>query len=39
MQMHNSGASISSIRSTIEGRYRSQYQTMTPTSLPPARGK
>jgi len=39
MQMHNSGASISAIRSTIESRYRSQFQTMTPTSPPPAAGK
>jgi hypothetical protein len=36
MQLHSSGASVSQIRKTIEERYRSQYQTMTPTSPPPA---
>jgi hypothetical protein len=36
--MHNSGVPLSEIRSTIEGRYRSQYQSMTPTPPPPAAG-
>jgi hypothetical protein len=35
MQMHNSGASVAKIRSTIEATYKSQYETMTPTSPPP----
>jgi hypothetical protein len=38
MQMHNSGASISQIRSTIESRYRPHFATMTPTA-PPPKGK
>jgi hypothetical protein len=33
--MHSSGATIAQIRSTIESTYRSQYQSMTPTSPPP----
>jgi hypothetical protein len=37
MQMHATGAPISAIRAAIEGRYRAQYPTMTPT--PPIRGK
>jgi hypothetical protein len=37
MQMHASGASLSSIRSAIEAKYRPLYSTMTPT--PPVRGK
>jgi hypothetical protein len=35
MQMHGSGASVSQIRAAIEGKYRSHYETMTPTSPPP----
>jgi hypothetical protein len=35
MQLHSSGASVSQIRKTIEERYRSQFETMTPTSPPP----
>jgi hypothetical protein len=31
MQMHASGASLSSIRSAIEAKYRPLYPTMTPT--------
>jgi len=37
MQMHASGAPISSIRAAIEAKYRPLYPTMTPT--PPVRGK
>jgi len=37
MQMQASGASLSSIRSAIEAKYRPLYPTMTPT--PPVRGK
>jgi hypothetical protein len=36
MEMHSSGASVSQIRSTIEQRYRPHFDTMTPTSPPPA---
>jgi hypothetical protein len=36
MQMHGSGATVGQIRSAIENRYRQRYQTMTPTSPPPA---
>jgi hypothetical protein len=35
MQMHKSGASVAQIRAAIEGTYRSQYDTITPTSPPP----
>jgi hypothetical protein len=35
MQMHNAGSSVAQIRSAIEGTYRSQYDTMTPTPPPP----
>jgi hypothetical protein len=37
MQMHKSGASVAQIRAAIEGKYRSQYETMTPTSPPPSK--
>jgi len=38
MQMHGAGASVSQIRSAIEGKYRAQYATMTPTSpVPPGK--
>ena len=31
MQMHQSGADLATIRSTIEAKYRGSYPTMTPT--------
>jgi hypothetical protein len=37
MQMHNAGASVAQIRTAIEGTYRAQYDTMTPTSPPPGK--
>jgi len=36
MQMHGAGASVSQIRSAIEGKYRPHYDTMTPTPPAPA---
>jgi hypothetical protein len=34
MQMHNSGASTTAIRTAIEQKYASQFPTMTPTPKP-----
>jgi hypothetical protein len=35
MRMHNSGASVSAIRTAIEQRYRPSSHSMTPTPAPP----
>ena len=37
MQMHNSGASPTQIRTAIDQKYGKQYPTKTPTPLPPAK--
>jgi hypothetical protein len=35
MQMHNSGAAITTIRSAIDRKYRPSFPTATPTPDPP----
>ena len=37
MQMHNSGASVTQIRTAIDQKYASRFPTKTPTPLPPAK--
>jgi hypothetical protein len=39
MMMYRSGADVASIRASIERKWTPQYQTKTPTPMPPPRKK